>query len=113
MEHTSSENIAEALKLLEEAAKQKKDEVKAAMSDKYTNLKSLIMEKEHSLAKSLASAKDRAVDAATHAKDVGIEKARELAGAVDKSVRENPWAYIAGTAGVGLLLGYIIGRKRS
>ena len=39
MEHSSSENIAEALKLLEEAAKQKKDELRAVMSDKYTHLR--------------------------------------------------------------------------
>jgi ElaB/YqjD/DUF883 family membrane-anchored ribosome-binding protein len=112
MERTSSENIAEALKLLEEAAKQKKDELMTVMSDKYTNLRSLIMENESSLMKSLTNAKDHALDAATHAKDVGVEKVREVAHDVNKSVHHNPWAYIAGTAAVGVLLGYILGRSR-
>ena len=112
MEHTSNENITEALKLLEEAAKQKKDELKAVMSDKYTNLKGLIMERESSIMKSLATAKDQALQAALHAKDVGIEKAREIARDVDKNVHQNPWPFIAGTAAVGLLLGYILGRNR-
>ena len=112
MEHTSNENIAEALKLLEEAAKQKKDELKNAMSDKYTHLKSIIVEAEGSLAKSLSDARKHAVEAATHAKDVTIEKASEIAHDVDKNVHRNPWPFIGGTAVVGLLLGYILGRNR-
>ena len=112
MEHTSSEKIADALKLLEEAAKQKKDELKSAMSDKYTHLRSVILGTESSLAQSLSDAKKHAIEAATHAKDVGIEKAREIAGDVDKHVHRNPWQYIAGTAAIGLLLGYILGRNR-
>jgi len=112
VEHTSSENIAEALKLLEEAAKQKKDELKSVMSDKYTHLRGVIVDTENSLVKSLSDAGKRAVEAATHAKDVGVEKAREIAGDVDKHVHRNPWPYIGGTAVAGLLLGYILGRNR-
>ena len=112
MEHTSSEKIAEALKLLEEEAQQKKSELKSAMSDKYTHLKSVIVEAEGSLVKSLADAKKHAVEAAVHAKDVSVEKACAIAHDVDKNVHQNPWAYIGGTAVVGLLLGYILGRNR-
>jgi len=112
MKHTSNENIAEALELLEEAAQQKKDDLMTVMSDKYTSLRTMIMEKEGSLMKSLITAKDHAVEAATHAKDAGVEKVREVAHDVDKSVHQNPWAYIAGTAGVGLLVGFILGRSR-
>ena len=112
MEHTSSEKISEALKLLDEAAKQKKDELTSAMSDKYTHLKHAIVETERSLVKSVSSAGKHAIDAAAHAKDVGLEKAREVAGDVDKHVHRNPWAYIGGAAVVSLLLGYILGRSR-
>ena len=112
MEHASSEKILEALKLLEEAATQKKDEVKSAMSDKYTQLRSLIMENEKSLMKSVTAAKEHAIQSVTHAKDVGVEKAREIAVDVNKHVHRNPWPYIAGTAVVGLSLGYILGRNR-
>jgi ElaB/YqjD/DUF883 family membrane-anchored ribosome-binding protein len=115
MEHTttSSENFVAALKLLEDAAKQKKDELKTVMSDKYTHLRSLIMEKEGSLMKSLATAKDQALDTAEHFKEVGVEKAREIARDVDKDVHQNPWPYVAGSAVFGVLLGYILGRGRS
>jgi len=112
MEHASNEKIAEALKLLEEAARQKKDELKGVMADKYTHLKEAIMETEGTIVKSLSDAGRHALGAATHARDVGVEKAREIAGDVDKHVHHNPWQYIAGTAAVGLLLGYILGRNR-
>lgn len=112
MEHTSSENIAKALELLEEAAKQKKDELKAVLSDKHTNLRSLIMEKERNLINTLTTVKDHALQAVVHAKEAGVEKAREIASDVDKSVHHNPWPYIAGSAAVGLLLGFMLGRNR-
>ena len=112
MEHTSSEKMAEALKLLEEAATQKKDELKSLMSDKYAHLRSVIAGAESGLGKSLSVARKHAAKAAAHARDVGVEKARELARGVDKSVRRSPWPYIAGSAGVGLLLGFMLSRKR-
>jgi len=109
---TSNENFAAALKLLEEAAKQKKEELRAVMSDKYTNLRSLILEKESSLMKSLTSAKDQALEMTAHAREAGVEKAREIARDVDKNVHQNPWPYIAGSAVVGVLLGFILGQSR-
>jgi len=108
---TGNENIAEALRLLEEAAIQKKDELRTVMSDKYSHLKNLIMENESSLVKSLSDAKKHAAEAAAHAKDVSVEKARELAGDVDKSVHRNPWPFIGGAAVISLLFGYILGRN--
>ena len=112
MKRRSSENIAAALKLLEEAARQKKDELRTIMSDKYTHLRNLILETESSLVKSLTTAKDHAVEAAADAKDVGVEKAREIARDVDEGVHQNPWPYIGGSAVVSVLLGYILGRSR-
>lgn len=112
MEHTSSEKLSEALKLLEEAAMQKRDELKSVMSDKYTHLRNVIVETESGLVKKLADAKTHAVDAAIHAKDVTVKKACEIGHDVDESVHQNPWPYLAGAAGVGLLLGYILGRSR-
>jgi ElaB/YqjD/DUF883 family membrane-anchored ribosome-binding protein len=112
MEHKSSENIAAALKLLDEAAKQKKDELRTVMSDKYTNLRSLILDDESSLMESLTAAKDHAFEAATDVKEAGVEKVREIARDVDEGVHQNPWPYIAGSAAVGVLLGYILGGSR-
>ena len=113
MERTSNENFAAALKLLEEAATQKKAELTSVLSGKYTNLRDLFLENERSLLKSLGSAKDKAFESARHTRDVGIEKAREITHDVDKNVHQNPWPYLGGAAVVGLLLGYILGRNRS
>lgn len=112
MENTSSDKLADALKLLEEAARQKKDELKTVMADKYTHLKGLILENEAALLKTVGTAKDGVVQAAMHAKDASVEKARELAHDTDKRVHESPWSFIAGSAVVGLLLGYVLGRAR-
>ncbi|MBF0100323.1 MAG: hypothetical protein HQK77_05375 [Desulfobacterales bacterium] len=108
MEHTSSKNIAAALKILEDAAEQKKEELMSVMSDKYTNLRSLIIDNESSIMKSLNTAKDHAFVAAVHVKDAGVDKAREIVYDVDKGVHHNPWPYIAGSAFVGFFFGYVL-----
>jgi ElaB/YqjD/DUF883 family membrane-anchored ribosome-binding protein len=104
--------VADALKLLEEAAKDKKEELRGMISDKYEHLKSAVIGAEHSVADSLSAAQKRAVEAIVHAKDASTKKVKEVAGAVDENVHENPWPYIAGAGVVALLLGYILGRKR-
>lgn len=111
MSHTSSDSIAEALKLLEQAAKEKKGELKDLISDKYTHLRDVLVDAEGNLAKSMSDAGKHALEAATLAKDAGVEKALEIADDVDKNVHRNPWLYIAGTAGAGVLLGYILSRN--
>jgi len=113
MEHTNNENLTEALKLLEEAARQKKDELVATLSDKYTHLRSLILETEGGIGKSLTCARHEMLQAVVQAKDASVEKACEITRNLDKSVHQSPWPYIAGAAAVGVLLGYSMGRSRS
>jgi len=111
MEHANAESIEAALKLLEDAATQGNEDLRTAMSDKYTNLRSLIMEKESDLMKSLAIAKESALEAAANVKEASVAKAREIASKVDKSVHENPWPYIGGSLAAGVLLGFLLGRS--
>ena len=40
------------------------------------------------------------------------KKAKEVAGAVDENVPDNPWAYIGGAGLMAFLFGYILGRKK-
>lgn len=91
---TDAERISEALRLLEEAAKNKKDELRTLIADKYVNLKTAV------------------VEGAVRAKDVTAEKTRVAVEAVDENIHKNPWPYVGGAAALGLLLGYILGRKR-
>ena len=56
---------------------------------------------------SLASAKIKLSDAERAA----LEKAKEAAKATDEFVHEQPWTAVGIAAGVGLLLGLLIGRR--
>lgn len=107
-----SEKLSEALKLLEETAKEKKDELQNMLKGKYSHLKEALSDKEQDIAEALHAAKKQAMKAAVHASEIGTERAREIAADVDKQVRENPWPYISGVAIGALLIGYILGRSK-
>ncbi len=105
---TSNAKISEALELLNEAAKEKKDELKGLMANKYAHIR-----------EAMTSGVEHGKEVLKHAQDItretivkGSEKAKEIAADVDKRVHKDPWAYIAGAAAVSLLLGYLMGSKR-
>lgn len=108
----AARKIAEALKLLEEAATEKKQELRGVMSDKYTHLKDLILESEGGLVQSLSNSGRQAIAEVDHAKDIGVEKVRGLAHEVDNNVHHNPWSYMAGSAFVGMLFGCMLSHNR-
>ena len=103
MIHTaaSTEKLNEALAHLNEAAKERREEVQTLLAEKYTDL-------------------GAALGGAAHAsgdwfKEQGREvgdTARLAAGTVDHSVRKHPWYYIGGAAVGALLLGFLLGRHR-
>lgn len=109
---TTNEKLAEALKLLEDAAKEKKNELQNMIQGKYLNLKDALIDKEEDIAQALLAARKKAMKAATQATEIGTERAREIAAEVDQQVRENPWPYIGGVAIGSLLIGYILGRNK-
>jgi len=107
----SAEKISEALKMLEEAAKEKKSELQNMLKGKYSTFKEALIDGEQDLADALGVAKKRAIKAAENAGEIGAKRARELAEELDEQVHENPWHYIGGVALGALLIGYILGRK--
>jgi ElaB/YqjD/DUF883 family membrane-anchored ribosome-binding protein len=54
---------------------------------------------------------DQALGKASQVQGQAIVKGKELAHTADVYVKDNPWRTIAAAAGVGLLLGVILGRK--
>jgi|WetSurMetagenome_2_1015567.scaffolds.fasta_scaffold547430_2 ElaB/YqjD/DUF883 family membrane-anchored ribosome-binding protein len=98
---TSTDKINEALRLLDEAARDKKHELRDLMGNQYHHLRDVVTEGEHNL-----------IRMAARAKEEGVEKAKKAAGDVDKHVRDHPWPYIGGIAVTALLVGYIMGRNR-
>ncbi len=111
-EHGNNEKLTEALKLLEEAAREKQDDLRNLVSDKYKHLKSAIGDTEHTVIESLTAAGKRTLEGTLHAKDAGAEKLKQATATVDEHVHANPWPYVGGTALAALLLGYILGRKK-
>lgn len=55
---------------------------------------------------------EAAVATAQNAQAVAIEKGKEVAARTDDYVHENPWRAVAISAGVGLLVGLVIGRSK-
>ena len=54
---------------------------------------------------------DTALGKASQVQSQAVVKGRELAHTADVYVKDNPWRTVAAAAGVGLLLGVILGRK--
>jgi ElaB/YqjD/DUF883 family membrane-anchored ribosome-binding protein len=106
---TSKTKITDALKVLDEAAKEKKEEIQNIVSDKYNHIKDALFGANAKY--SLDSVKEGAAKAAHQAREAGEEKVKEIATQVDQNVHSNPWPYIGGVAVGALLLGYILGRK--
>jgi ElaB/YqjD/DUF883 family membrane-anchored ribosome-binding protein len=78
-------------------------ELKAVVSDAEELLKATAGQGGEQLARIRARAEESVRTARTRMKDAGVQ--------VDEQVRENPWTAIGIAAGVGLVLGILLGRK--
>ena len=107
-EVSSNKKFEEALHLLNEAAKEKKDEIQGLLGDKYEHIKDAIQE----IASDKAAEFNRLKKTARAAIEEGGEKFKEVAADLDVKVHENPWPYIGGAALGALLLGYILGSSK-
>jgi len=99
-EKTNAKRISEALELLEEMAKEKKDDLQGLIAEKYSSLKSLLGDAAEDLQKQ-----------ARETYEHGKEKVMDLASRSDESVHRHPWPYLGGTAIGFLLLGFFLGRS--
>lgn len=104
----ASSKINDALELLNEAAKEKKDELRGLLTDKYSHIKQAMATGAQHGREVIDKAKCLTQDAIVK----GEEKIKEVVSEADQRVRKDPWPYIAGTAVFSLLLGYLMGSKR-
>jgi ElaB/YqjD/DUF883 family membrane-anchored ribosome-binding protein len=109
-ETLSNEKIDEALQLLSEAAKEKRQDIRNMISDRYAGLKGVLGGATSSMSDAWSSARQRASERARQAKDVSMEKMQDYYQTVDQKVHTNPWPFIGGVALGTLLLGYLMGR---
>lgn len=85
-ETNSRQKFEDALHLLNEAAKEKKEDIQELLSERYSHIRDVVM--------------------------TGKDKASEVFEEVDENVHKNPWAFIGGAALGALLLGYILGSQK-
>lgn len=105
----SSKKFEEALELLNQAAKEKKDEIQGLLGNKYEHIKSVIEETAQGQKEKLNRFKRIAEDTV----ELGGDKFKEAASDLEKQVKENPWLYLGGTAVGALLLGFILGSSKN
>ena len=104
----SNKKIDEALHLLNEAAKEKKEELRQLLGEKYSHIKETLTEVALNNKEVLGRVKRITQDTLQD----GQERIAEAAGEIDKQVRSNPWPYIGGVAAGALLLGFLMGSSR-
>ncbi len=90
------DKIHEALDLLNEAAKEKKEELYGMIGDRYAEIRELLSGQAENGVEFLHQAKKRV------AKELHAEEAR---------VRRNPWPYLGAAAFVALVAGMALGKK--
>ncbi len=107
--NNSNKKFEEALHLLNEAAREKKQEIQQLFGDKYTHIRQAVEE-----AASISGARlNRVRDVAGEALEYGSERVKQVASDLDENVKENPWPYLGGVAIGALLLGFILGASRN
>ena len=97
----TSESLNQALAHLNEAAKERREEVQKLVDERYTDLKSAFG----------GAARATGGWVKEQSREVA-DKARLTASTVDKSVRKHPWHYVGGAAATGLLVGLLAGRRK-
>jgi len=101
MDRTEDKRIEEALELLNAVARDKKSELEAAVQNKYGDLTAVV-----------SALGGRVKDRAAEKYEAGKQKVVDTAKDIDTRVHRNPWAYVAGAALAGLLLGVILSKSR-
>jgi len=103
-----NKKLNDALQVLSEAAKEKKEEVQELLEDRFSDFKEFLHQAEIQKKKAMKQIRRVTEDVI----EESGERVREAATHVDKTVRRNPWPYIGGAAVGALLLGYILGSSR-
>jgi ElaB/YqjD/DUF883 family membrane-anchored ribosome-binding protein len=93
--------LHEALELLNAAAAEGQSDLKDMVGERYNDLKDFVG--------ALGSDVQREVRGAYKA---GKAKVCATASQIDDHVHANPWAYIGGSAALGLLVGFLMARNR-
>ena len=103
--NNSTKKFEEALHLLNEAAREKKEEIQSLVTDRYSQIRDVLEDAAKKGRKTYRRTKSDVEDLVGE----GGENVRELISELDDKIHENPWAYLGGVAVGTLLLGFILG----
>ena len=102
-----TQKINEALELLNEAAREKKEDLTKTVSNKYGDLKNALLEMETDLEGKARQSTQRL----NELKEAAAERARETARQVDQKAHEDPWKALGWSVAGAFVVGFLLGRK--
>ncbi len=107
-ERLKKDKIQEALELLNDAAREKKEEVAVLLSDKYECLKEIVGNM-ISDGETIAGQTQKKILKGLHQEE---KKLKEVVEEWDEKIHKDPWLFLGGAALGSLMLGLILGRKK-
>ncbi len=107
MSKHNTTTIQEALTLLDEAAREKKEDIGDLVSGKYEALKEAFLGVEAEVADKAKQGAERLGEL----KDSATERMKEAAHQIDKKVHEDPWMTLGLPILGALAIGFLLGRK--
>ncbi|MCB0404327.1 MAG: hypothetical protein KDD51_06040 [Bdellovibrionales bacterium] len=103
----SPEKLNEALKILEQAAREQREEVRELVTEKFHNLKQAL----ESVEPELKRVGNTVVAFANKVGQAGSEEVKEAAKKVNADAHNRPWPYVGVAALAGCIFGYFIAKK--
>lgn len=102
------DRIMEALEILDDVAKEKRDEIRDLIQKDFRHIRRAVSD----LEEPARDLRDRLNEYARELRHSGGEQARDVARRIDREVHSHPWAYMTGLGVSSLVLGFVLGRKR-
>ncbi len=106
--HARKDKIHEALALLNDAARDKQEEVYELLGSKYEHLKDLVTDFAGN-GQELAGQARKQILKGLHYEE---KKIKEAAAEWDKKIHKNPWVFLGSVAAGSLVLGALLGRRK-
>ena len=100
--------LHDALELLNEAAKEKREELYDLIGDKYSHVRDILTDTASNGRKAVKQTGKEFLKSFQDGEKKFVHKAKEI----DKQVHQNPWLYVGVVAVSSVLFGYLMNHKK-